>query len=182
MPDCNMWICLIALALAAVVLACLFSLRARKKKSVALREDIPLIFNVDAALSGKGVRAESATEQFNLGACYFAGEGVARDYAAAVAWWMKAAAQGHAEAMYRLGNCYLDGKGVSRDAAQAMTWFRKAAARNYAFAQYSLALCYLQGMGVEASDRREAARWFKRAARLGDERAVTALRRIKHSE
>ncbi len=177
-----MWICLIALALAAVVLACRFVSRARKKEAVALREDAPLIFNVDAALSRNGARAQSAAEQFNLGACYFAGEGVARDYAAAVAWWMKAAAQGHAEAMYRLGNCYLDGKGVSRDAAQAMTWFRKAAARNYAFAQYSLGRCYFQGNGGGAADIREAARWFKRAARLGDERAVKALRRIKHSK
>ena len=39
-----------------------------------------------------------AMAQYNLGVCYYNGEGVAQNYAEAVKWWSKAAEQGQAEA------------------------------------------------------------------------------------
>ena len=49
-------------------------------------------------------RAEQgvADAQYNLGVCYYNGEGVTKDYAEAVRWWRKAAEQGHADAKRRL--------------------------------------------------------------------------------
>ena len=43
-----------------------------------------------------------ADAQNNLGACYYHGQGVAKDYAEAVKWYNKAAEQGDAEALKRL--------------------------------------------------------------------------------
>ena len=37
--------------------------------------------------------------QYNLGRCYYNGEGVSQDYTQAVYWWSKAAEQGNADAI-----------------------------------------------------------------------------------
>src|SRR3989442_733325 len=77
------------------------------------------------------IRAEAekgdAAAQFNLGACYVKGEGVAKDEMEAVKWYRKAAEQNHALAQYNLGVCYAFGKGVAKDAMEAVNWYRKAA-------------------------------------------------------
>lgn len=43
-----------------------------------------------------------AIAQYNLGVCYYNGNGVAKDQAEAVKWWRKDAEQGHEEAKYEL--------------------------------------------------------------------------------
>jgi TPR repeat protein len=62
-----------------------------------------------------------------LGAMYYDGEGVARDYRQALNWYRKAAEQGFAEAQYNLGFMYYMGKGVERDRVEARRWFHSAA-------------------------------------------------------
>jgi TPR repeat protein len=47
-----------------------------------------------------------------VGNCYASKRGVERDYIQAVAWYRKAAEQGHAEAQYNLGICFENGTGV----------------------------------------------------------------------
>ena len=42
--------------------------------------------------------------QYNLGRCYYNGEGVSQDYTQAVYWWRKAAEQGHRMAINSLSN------------------------------------------------------------------------------
>ena len=68
-----------------------------------------------------------ADAQYNLGAMYAKGDGVAQDYSAALAWVRKAADQGIAEAQFGLGVMYNNGYGVPQDDAAALAWFRKAA-------------------------------------------------------
>ena len=59
---------------------------------------------------------------------YLNGRGVPQDDAQAVAWWRKAAVQGHAGAQYNLGVAgYGNGDGVPQDYTQAVEWYRKAA-------------------------------------------------------
>jgi TPR repeat protein len=62
-----------------------------------------------------------------LGDFYRRGEGVSQDYAEAVNWYRKAAAQGIAAAQNNLGVCYEKGLGVPKNQAEADKWFRKAA-------------------------------------------------------
>ena len=74
-----------------------------------------------------------------LGRCYQNGQGVAQDYAQAVAWFRKAAEQGNAHAQCNLGSCYKNGQGVAQDYAQAVAWFRKAADQGHDGAKRAIA-------------------------------------------
>ena len=65
--------------------------------------------------------------KYNLGLKYLNGDGVPRDYAAAVRWFRKAADQGFPEAQTNLGFMYAKGLGVPQDYTEAMKWCRKAA-------------------------------------------------------
>ena len=57
----------------------------------------------------------NAKAQYGLGKCYFRGEGLQRNYSAAVVWFRRAAEQGLADAQNDLGVMYADGKGVPKD-------------------------------------------------------------------
>ena len=87
--------------------------------------------------------------QYNLGRCYYNGEGVSQDYTQAVYWWRKAAEQGNAGAQFYLGNAYYFGEGVSADKVQGGYWYRKAAEQGYAAAQNSLGIYYYDGIGED---------------------------------
>ena len=102
--------------------------------ATALREFRPL-----AELLGE------ASAQFNIGIMYDKGQGVAQDYAEAVRWYRKAAAQGNAGAQYNLGVMYGKGQGVAQDYAEAARWYRKAAAQGDDDAQNSLGAMYGKG-------------------------------------
>ena len=117
------------------------------------------------------------------GTDYRFGNGVAQDYAEAVKWYRKAAAQGHAKAQYMLGFMYEHGRGVDKDEGEATNWYcksaesyRKAADRGEAKAQFSLSNCYLLGSGVSQNDA-EAVHWCRKAAEQGDAAAQEFLGR-----
>ena len=66
----------------------------------------------------------NAKAQNNLGLMYTRGEGVAQNYAAAVDWYRKAAAQGFAKAITNLGVMYENGFGVTQDEDEARRLYR----------------------------------------------------------
>jgi TPR repeat protein len=68
----------------------------------------------------------SADAAYLLGAFYAEGLGVAKDPAAAVAWYRKAAAMGNKESLLRLGSAYYAGRGVPKDLSQSIEWYTKA--------------------------------------------------------
>jgi TPR repeat protein len=107
-----------------------------------------------------------ATAQYNLGICYYNGDGVAVDKAEAVKWLRKAAEKGHLQAQTLIGAFYFQGDGVAVDKAEAIKWFRKAAVQGYPQAQSILGSCYFKGEGV-AEDQAEAVKWFRKAAEKG---------------
>jgi TPR repeat protein len=115
-----------------------------------------------------------ASAQYNLGVCYYNGEGVEKDYAEAVKWFRKSAEQGHAVAQYCLGVSYDKGEGVPQDYAEAVKWFRKSAEQGHAVAQYCLGVFYYRGEGVE-KDYVNAAIWFRKAAEQNDAEAQRNL-------
>ena len=123
--------------------------------------------------------------QYNLGRMYANGEGVPEDFVEAVAWYRKAAEQGHVEAIawyrkavdqnhadaqFTLGQMYFGGV----DNAEASTWYRKAAEQGHVEAQYMLGWMNHRGfMGnaspwdLTAPDFVAAVAWYRKAAEQG---------------
>jgi TPR repeat protein len=60
--------------------------------------------------------------QYQLGALYAAGRGVAQDDAAALRWFRGAAEQGFAPAQFNLAAMYYEGRGVAQDHVRAAMW------------------------------------------------------------
>ena len=114
----------------------------------------------------KAAEKGNVTAQYNLGKCYYNGEGVNQDYAEAARWYRKAAEQGAAAAQCDLGICYYYGQGVKQDYGEAVKWYRKAAEQGNIIAQYCLGACYYYGDGVN-QDYKEAVRWYRKAAEQG---------------
>src|SRR6266403_1073611 len=73
--------------------------------------------------------------EYQLGVCYYNGDGVGKDFAKALNWFRKAAEQNYAPAQTYLGFCYANGQGVTKDEVEAVRWYRKATEQNYAPAQ-----------------------------------------------
>ncbi|MCH8262051.1 MAG: SEL1-like repeat protein [Proteobacteria bacterium] len=76
--------------------------------------------------------------QFQLGALFYQGKGVQRDYTQAFLWYRRAAQQGNSDAQYSLGNMYLMGEGIKQDDYQARQWYEKAAEQGHGSAQHNL--------------------------------------------
>ena len=111
----------VSLSLAAPVLAGPFedgrTAYNRGDYETALRLWLPLAEQGDAIV------------QFNLGGMYYAGAGVLKDDAKAMAWFRKAAEQGNAEAQINLGAIYLTSKSLPQDYVEAHKWFNLSAAQ-----------------------------------------------------
>jgi TPR repeat protein len=121
--------------------------------------------------------AGAVEAMFLMGTACDEGLGVPEDPVAAVDWFTKAAAVGHALAEHNLGNAYAAGRGVAKDPAQAVVWWLKAATRGDAVTQLRLGEAYEAGRGV-AKDMAEARRWYGEAAQRGNADAITALKRL----
>ncbi|WGZ92870.1 MAG: SEL1-like repeat protein [Candidatus Thiothrix putei] len=116
---------------------------------------------------------------------YGSDEAVEQDYAQALKWYSKAAAQGEGRAHLALGWMYFQGKGVTKDHAQALQYYANAAAHGCIVqcelnllgtiqqaeagdvtVQYSLGLLYYQGKFTERNHD-QALHWFQKAAEQG---------------
>ncbi len=126
-----------------------------------------------AALRARAEKGDAAAQAY-LGWCYYAGQGVAQDYAEAVKWFRKAAEHGDAEAQFALGSFCETGEGVAQDDAEAVKWYRMAAEQGNADAQWSLSVCYILKRGVPF-DAAELAKWVRKAAEQGNPNAQSML-------
>ena len=106
-----------------------------------------------------------ALAQFNLGAMYVEGQGVARNFDKAMHWYRRAADQGNAPAQFSLGLLYEQSPGTLY-LQEAVQWYRKAAEQGHAPAQVNLGALYAEGHGVR-QDFQEALRWYQAAAADG---------------
>ena len=110
-----------------------------------------------------------ADAQYYLGLMYDKGEGVPQNYAAAAAWYRKAADQGDevsSVAQLNLGSMYDKGEGVPQNYAVAAAWYRKAADQGNGTAQLNLGNKYFKGEGV-SQNYAAAAAWYRKAADKG---------------
>ncbi|WP_298952138.1 tetratricopeptide repeat protein [uncultured Methylobacterium sp.] len=113
--------------------------------------------------------AGHAWAQYNAGTLLLYGE-VARDHAAARAWFARAADQGHAKAMGMLGRCCEEGWGGPAEPGAALRWYRRAAEGGDGWAQFNL------GRRLAGAGRRdEALAWIGRAVAGGEANCLRAI-------
>jgi len=147
--------------LLSLCLLCLFGFQACKEK-----EEVPSAKKIEEYR--KGAAQGEARAQYNLGFCYYNGEGVPEGVLEAMKWYRKAADQEYAPAQLKLGDCFLYGKGLAKDdPEEAVKWYRKAAEQGYAEAQYNIGFCYYWGKGM-IKDTVESSKWFRKAAEQGN--------------
>lgn len=96
-----------------------------------------------------------------------------------LAWYRKAAEQGHAGAQFAVGEACRNGSGTELDRVAAAGWYRKAAEQGHAEAQYRLALMYHDGNDIPR-DKDEALRWYRKAAEQGHAEAQYRLALMYH--
>lgn len=154
----------LTLLLLALLCSCFSPLPARASE-VSLDE-----FSALEKLADQG----SPTAQFKLGALYFHGAQIAKDYPKAADYLTKAAGQGHTNAAMLLANLYLSGSGVGKDPHKSFTLMRQAAEGGLPGAQAILGIYYSEGTGTPRDPVRGCA-WFDVAAAQGVEEAKTAL-------
>lgn len=118
-----------------------------------------------------------AEAQFLIGTAFAEALGVEQDPVEAVAWYRRAALQGHVLAQHNLGNVYFSGTGVEQSDSLAVVWWRLAAQRGDAIPALRIGMMYEDGRGVEA-DLGEARRWYQESAARGNADATAALERL----
>lgn len=84
--------------------------------------------------------------------------------AEALAWYLKAAQKGNAEAQSALGRLYDAGEGVERDEEKALSWYAKAAAQGDDDAQFALG----EHAEDDLNDNKQAQHWYEKAAAQGN--------------
>jgi TPR repeat protein len=125
-------------------------------------------------------RAESgeAEAEFLMGTAFAEGLGKPVDPEQAVAWYRRAAGQGHILAQHNLGNVSFSGNGVPQSDERAVFWWTLAAEQGDAIPQFRLGQMYEQGRGVE-QDLEQAIAWYQDSARRGNSNARAALARLR---
>ena len=112
-----------------------------------------------------------------IGSIYCWGQGVAIDYARAMAAYKVAAEGGDAVSQHQVGFMYRNGRGVDVDHAQGLAWTKKAAAQDYPNAVDSLGTMYCKGLGVTPSFRR-AREYYERSIELGSSASVEHMQEL----
>ncbi len=110
--------------------------------------------------------------QFQLGECYYNGNGVETDYKKAVEWYLKAANSGNPNAQYMLGECWEKGRGIQapRNDNTAINWYTLSAKQGFLDAQKHLTYMYSMKRNYV-----EAFRWYCAAAEQGDTHSINMV-------
>ena len=116
----------------------------------------------------------SAAAQAAFGQLLLDGNGVAKDEAAALRWFMAAAKGGDLMALNMVGRCHDLGWGTAADKARAAECYRVAAARGLPEAMYNFATLLALGQGV-AEYKVAALGWLEKAGALGFAKAVNFI-------
>jgi len=124
-----------------------------------------------AAFVRAAAEAGVAEAQAVFGQMLLDSAGVEQDEAAALGWFVRAAAQHHLMAINMVGRCYDLGWGTAPDKARAAQCYRIAAERGLDWGMYNYATLLALGDGV-AEDKAAALDWFGKAAKLGNAKAI----------
>jgi len=139
--------------------------------------------NYGTALKLIEPHAESGnvTAQMMLAEIYITGKAGIVDKEQGVKWLQKAADQGDVKAQSMMGTRYLNGTGVEQSDEKAVTYLKMAAKEGNARANLQMGLLYEHGKAVE-KNLDASARFYYRAAVIGDKEGVTRLTKLVNME
>ena len=123
-----------------------------------------------AQLFQKAVELGDTDACFDLGKCYYLGNGVAQDFAKAFENFKTANDFGlkTSELLCFLGECYFEGRGIEKNVNSAIQFFERSASNSYLQADYYLAYIFYNGAGVKPNPER-AARYLEKIRDIGCE-------------
>ena len=124
----------------------------------------------------QGADLGNADAQITLGQWLLDGHGVQRNPADALAWFMKAALQGHPMGMNMTGRCFENGWCTGVDYFIAANWYRQAAHKGLDAGMYNLANLLATGKGV-VLNHAAALAWYRQAAEQGHAKSKTKIGR-----
>jgi localization factor PodJL len=110
--------------------------------------------------------ANNPAAEYELGARYAEGRGVAQNMAEAAVWMQRAADAGFVPAQFRLASLYEKGDGVTKDQQAARRLYLDAAQKGHGKAMHNLAVLYAEGIDGKP-DYKSATEWFRKAAGYG---------------
>lgn len=87
-----------------------------------------------------------------------------------------AAKKGLADAQHMIGKMYMGGQGVIKNYEKALYWLKKVAEQDHPGAAFEVAKFYYNGIVVN-KDKSVADVFLKKAASLGHEKSIEALKR-----
>ncbi len=118
-------------------------------------------------------RVENPEAEYCLGLMYARGQGIAKDHAAALSWFLKAYDRGYMRAGYFIGRMYLSGLGTEKDVPKAVKYFESVAKQD-ARAMYELGIVNFKDDDMPR-DLHKSAEWMLRAANAGNAEAQFVL-------
>ncbi|NDB67513.1 MAG: sel1 repeat family protein [Methylocystaceae bacterium] len=130
------------------------------------REGLRLIQSLESTVYTEILKACGGTpeSQFSLGLRYANGNGVLRDYDAAVFWYRRASAKCHAGAFNNLGNIFSRRDTGMFNEPEALRCFHKAAELGSEVGMYNFACWLLDGIGIRKNVKR-AIKLFEASAK-----------------
>lgn len=118
-------------------------------------------------------RDSNPEAEYCLGLMYARGQGISKEYAAALSWFQKSYDHGFLSSGYFLGKMYLLGMGTDKDVVIAKKYFESVAFQD-ARAMYELGLLYFTDKDLPR-DLQRSAEWMGKAAEAGNAEAQFIL-------
>jgi TPR repeat protein len=116
--------------------------------------------NQSMAWYTKAAEQGHSLAQAYLGIFFYEGKyGLTQNFATAVFWFEKSAAQGDVVGERELARCYRAGQGVASDAVRAIELFQRAANQGDAYSENEVGYAYENGLGGLHKDLSEALKW-----------------------
>ena len=118
-------------------------------------------------------KTDNPEAEYCLGLMYARGQGIGKDHAAALSWFLKAYDHGYTRSGYFIGRMYLSGLGTEKDVSKAIRYL-ESVAHDDARAMYELGLINFEDRDIPR-DLRKSAEWMLRAANAGNAEAQFVL-------
>ena len=106
----------------------------------SLQEDIDVDDDAMPAAYWYGLSAAQNNDaaQYELGRCYYSGDGVERNFDTAFQWFSEAASRDNSNGLLWVGYCYHHGISVRQDYDMALQYYRAAKERGHTYAQHRI--------------------------------------------
>jgi len=111
---------------------------------------------------------------YHLGLRYLHGKDVQQDPRTSLAYWKRAAEQGHAPSQNNIGFLYGEGIGITKNEKMAFIWYQKAANSGFDVGMVNIGKCYQQGTGTKPN-LKAAREFYEKALDLGNAEAEALL-------